>query len=126
MLSVEVIAAAVLGSLIAGGTMMAFVTAARIARSPVGGVTAAGALGSAVDFGRNRMACDDRWFVESGCGYYGPEFPGKDFQPVPDIPLLKPTKGQADSMKPEWKAEPWDCSGDGQPDCVRIIARVKR
>ncbi len=57
------VAAAVLGSVIAGGTMMAFTTAVRLSqRSLVGGVQGGDLAQETIERMRNHIACDDGWF----------------------------------------------------------------
>ena len=64
---IEVIAAAVIGSVIAGGTMVAFVTALNISQRASQATELDYLAQQTMERFRNRIACDDTWFAAPGC-----------------------------------------------------------
>lgn len=122
---VEVLAGAVIGAVVAGGTMTAFVTALRIAEPPRVNVEAIQMLQQTMERQRNRIACDDGWFNTATCRA---DFaPSRAFTPDPTSPLLRGPNNRFSGPMPvaEMKAKQLDCSGDGVPDCMQVTVRVK-
>ncbi len=65
---VELIAAAVIGSAIAGGTLMAFTTAVRLSQRSSNNVQVAQYAQETLEKFRNHVACDDRqWYDATTC-----------------------------------------------------------
>lgn len=66
---IEVLAAALIAAVVAGGTMMAFVTAARITRErgSAGFVEASTYAQQTAERFRNMIACDSAWFTPGTC-----------------------------------------------------------
>lgn len=74
----EVIAASMLAALIAGGTLMAFLSSSRMSSSSIH-VEQASYLGQqTLDHYRNRIACDDAWFSSADCTAAGIPSPGEE------------------------------------------------
>ena len=133
---IELVAAAVIGAVVAGGTLMAFVTAIRIS-SRTGATGVAFLLQQTLEKYRNHIACDDnKWFSTTTC----------QMSITPCTPdASKPNECMCDSNNPPkcftedplpaeagltgairaWQAEPADCDGvGGVGDCLKLTARL--
>ncbi len=93
---VEVLAASAIGAVVTGGTLMAFVTAARLTaeRDDPSIVEASGFAQQTIERFRNRIACDDVVWFDASC------------QPL-DIP------GRIQSAPGAWTPDPFVNSGGG-------------
>lgn len=122
---IEVMMAGVISALVAGGTMAAFVTAARITRVQNNPSTteAVGYARDTVDHLRNMVACDPgQWYAGAGCT---PALPaGWVAEPIgfgaggSESILNGPTRRC-------YRAQPADCDGvGGAGDCVAVEVRV--
>jgi hypothetical protein len=121
---VEIVVAAIMGALIAGGTMMAFVMAAGMAKSDgADTVEAVFYTEQTLERFRNHIACDDAWFdpvqcTSAGVGWTADALPAQE--PGAESPLL------ASNATRDYEVVPWDCDGNGTPgDCYRVTARVQ-
>ena len=121
----EVVVAGMISALVAGGTMAAFITAARIsqAQSNPGNAEAVGYARDTVDRLRNLVACDaGQWYSGAGCtpaipGGWVAEpiaFGGGGSQSILNVPTRRC-----------YQAQPADCDGNGvNGDCVSVEVRV--
>ena len=107
----EVVLAAVIGSVIAGGTMIAFVTALNISHRASGTSEAAHLAQQTIERFRNRIACDDGWFDPATCAASG--LPA-GWQPDGGLP-------------PAITARDYQVTAgcNGEPDCVTVQVRVQ-
>ena len=121
----EILIAVVITALIAGGTMMAFVAAARMMRageSPAVGEAADDAEETEEKF-RNRIACDDDWFDLATCrptnlpvGWTDDPLPASS-PPSNSILNASPTR--------RYCITPADCDGDGTDgDCLTMKVEI--
>ncbi len=133
---IEVVAAAVIGAVVAGGTLMAFVTAIRI-HSRTGATDVAFLLQQTLEKYRNHIACDDDlWFSTATC-----QMNVRACTPNPNDPTAcvcdqnnppqcftedrLPDDAKLTGMIRNWRAEPADCDGDGnEGDCLKLTARI--
>jgi len=122
---VEVLIAALVGVMIAGGTMLAFMTAKKISVGAAGVVEAANFAQQTVERFRNKIACDDPdWFTAATCSTILPAVPpGWTTDALPGNPGLLSLIGQGGSRR--YQVTPVDCDGDGTPgDCFRVDVKV--
>lgn len=119
---IEIIAASVIGTLLAGGTMMAFVLAAKNARTSLIEVEAAGLAQQTLEKYRNKIACDSGWYApaDPACDPTTLPLANTDDALLPGTPLLeyggtrKYTVTQA------------DCDGNLVPgDCLQVKVKVE-
>ncbi len=112
---IEVLAASVIGALLAAGTILALVMGVKLSRASVTSSDASAYAAQTIERNRNRIACDDAWF-NSGCTYAGP---GPSVE-QPDAPAL-PTDSSLEPLPDvnrRFTMEPKDCDGvDGPGDC---------
>lgn len=115
---IELIAAAALVSVIAGGTMIAFVTALNISRRTSSSSEAAHLIQQTTERFRNRVACDDAWFDPATCNTSGAlptAWTADAVVPAPPIPTTR-----------TYRVLPADCDGDGTAgDCLMVQTRVQ-
>lgn len=127
---VEVLIAAMVGVVIAGGTMLAFVTAKKVSTGAAGAVEAADFAQQTIERFRNKIACDDpSWFDAATCrsGAGLPTAWTKDpagaGTGLPDSPGLLSMIGQGGDR--QYKVTPVDCDGDGTiGDCFQVDTKV--
>ena len=114
---IEVVVSAALAAVIAGGTMIAFVTALNISRRASGTAEAAHLAQQTMERFRNLAACDaGHWFSAAGCA---PSLP-VGWQPDPGSPAPAPVTAW------EYQVTPTDCDGDGtNGDCLMVQAHVQ-
>ena len=125
---VEVLIAALVGVMIAGGTMLAFVTAKKTSVGAAGVVEAADFAQQTIERFRNKIACDDPdWFSAATCVTTLPAVPPgwtTDALPVNPGPLsmigqVGPGQGR------QYQVTPFDCDGDGTSgDCFQVDTKV--
>ncbi len=126
----EVLVASIVGALIAGGTMMAFVTAARISRNETGpdSAEASAYARETLERLRNDVAADPSpsWFqANAGLGWQ------PDTIPLPPAPGDCPTAGKNQSIlcrgpvTRRYKVTAEDCDGvGGTGDCYAVSVKV--
>lgn len=116
----EIIIAAVVAALMAGGTMLAFLMAVRLSKREVSNESEAAFYAQqTLERFRNRIACDDDWF-SSNPNCTGSAQAQIDDPIPPGSPILRlPPASRHYTFQPE------DCDGDGVPgDCYRMTAKV--
>ena len=115
----EILTASVVGSLIAGGTLMAFLMSARISQTSSSTVEAASLAQQTIERFRNRVACDDgTWYTnDSNCAPVAQNstdpMPGGAVQPSIQMNATR-----------TYQATPQDCDGDGAMDCQLMKVTV--
>lgn len=113
---VEILAAAVVAAVIAGGSMLAFVAASRMMRlgDTPAVAEASGYAQQTIERFRNMIACDSPWFLAGTCA------------PRPNPPNL-------DGMPTGWVADPLPAAAAGDTEsilnfgarrCYRVAPRV--
>jgi hypothetical protein len=127
----EVLIAALIGMVVAGGTMLAFTTAEKVSVGASGAVEAADFAQQTIERFRNRIACDDEeWFDPATCqAVASAAMTGWTFDPVdatdglPDSPGTLSMIGQGGSR--QYKVTEVDCDGDDiVGDCLQVEAKV--
>lgn len=117
----ELLAAAVIGSLMAGGTLLAFVTAMRIRHPNRVNADQMQLLYYEVERLRNRIACD-QW------SWFNPVCRGRRDIPTEQdnspLPLKLRDSPDVAGVVREVIAQPQDCTGDGIDDCMKVTARL--
>ncbi len=111
---IEVTVASVLGALVAGGTMLAFVTATRLSHGSSDEALAADFAGQGLETYRNHVACDDgTWFASTTCA-------AQTTTPESNVPLPALPSGTRTVT-----ATPADCDGDTVlGDCLQVVAKI--
>ena len=121
----EVIMASVIATVFTGGTMAAFVTAARITRAQgnTGTLEAAGYARETVERFRSMVACDSPWF-DAACNPTG--IPGPGVWVSDPLPVAAGSESLlASGMKRCYQVTQQDCDEDLVPgDCLAIETRV--
>ncbi len=123
---IEIIMAAAIAAVVAGGTMIAFVTALNISRRTSTNSEAAHLAQQTTERFRNRVACDDAWFDPAACA---PSTLPAGWQADPVVPpTVPPTTRQYQITRDGALMAPGitgDCDGTaGVGDCVVVQARV--
>ncbi len=114
---VEVIAASVLTSLVAGGTLMALTTAVHLAKRSSEGVQVSHLAQQTLEKFRNHVACDDAWF-DAACA--PTTLPPAN---TPDLLPDGPVKDHGGTRL--YTVAPADCDGvGGVGDCLRMDVTV--
>lgn len=121
---IEVIVAALIGVMIAGGTMLAFMTAKKTSVGAAGAVEAADLAQQTIERFRNKIACDDPdWFKAATCATTLPATPTLKTDGLPGNPGLLSVIGQGGSR--QYQVTPFDCDGDGtKGDCFQVDTKV--
>ena len=122
---IEIIAASVIGALVAGGTMTAFVMTVRFSQKAGSHTEAAQLAQQTLEKFRDRVACrkagqtqNDAWYDETNCAADAPA--GSTGDPIPGSSVLSRFGGAR-----TYKVEPADCDGDGSAgDCVKVVTKV--
>jgi len=124
----EIVAAALIGALIAGGALMAFVMAAKVSRSSSDTIEAASFAQQTLERFRNNIACDGTWFDSTTCTSGGglptaltfdPDDPASNGLPA-GAPLLK------FSGTRRYQVTEADCDGvGGVGDCFKVMVKVQ-
>ena len=121
----EVLVAAVIGTLMAGGTLLAFLLATKHTRSSLETVDAAALAAQTLEKFRNKIACDegtaagtDPWF-DAACQ-------GQAIGPTGDaVPADHPILGVDPSATRTYTVTPADCDGvGGADDCFKVEVKV--
>ena len=115
---IEVLAAAVIGTVLVGGVMAAFLTAMRLGQQGGGTSEAATYAQETLERYRNHIACDDAaWFNPATCAFAGPV----GGTPAPALPggALYGTAARTYTVTAA------DCDGVGGPgDCFKVVTTV--
>ena len=119
----EVLIAALMGAMIAGGTMLAFTTAKKTSVRGAGVVEAADFAQQTIERFRNKIACDDPdWFSAATCATILPA-PAWTADSLPGSPGSLSMIGQGGSR--QYRVTPSDCDGDGtNGDCFQLDTKV--
>ena len=116
---VEVVVAAVIGALVAGGTLMAFVTAQQLTQIAATQVESTYDAQQTIDRYRTRIACrqvsemSDAWLNEE-CNAMTP-FTKTD---------TLPPESSGSVTGREYKVEPVDLDSDGKVDYFKVVTKV--
>jgi hypothetical protein len=117
----EVIAASVIGTLLAGGTMLAFVSAAKNTRTSVAQMDAVGLAQQTLERFRNRIACDGSWHNLADCTVNAAALPVSAVDPLPAGAPVNNFGGTR-----QYTVTPADCDGVGGPDdCLKVAVKVE-
>ena len=126
----EVLIASLIAAVVAGGTMMSFVTAARItrAKSNVGTAEASNYARETAEKYRNYIACDSPWFNATTCAPTGglPTTWQEDALPAPD-PLANSESILIGGASRRFCVTAKDCDGGGvggPGNCYAIQVKV--
>lgn len=127
----EVLVASAIGAVVAGGSMIAYVAAARMMRAP--GVPSADEAvvyaRETLETYRNMIACDSPWFVAATCApVLGPPMDGNwiadPWLPPPPRPGVESILNTS-TPKRCYRVIKRDCDGDGTDgDCFNVDAQV--
>jgi hypothetical protein len=112
----EIIVASVIGALVAGGTLMAFVTASRLSKIP----TAPGPplAQQTIERFRNNIACDDPWFDPGTCQAKVGPLPAMPLAWTDDLPVPP-------GLTRQYKVQQSNCDGVGPTDdCLQVSVKV--
>ena len=107
---IEILAAALIGAVVAGGVMAAFITALRISQGAAVVFNLSALSGQTLERYRNRIACDDAWF-----------------NPVTCTPVALPVNAPdpAPGVTRTYTVTALDCDGVAGPgDCFQVMAKV--
>lgn len=123
----EVLVAALVASVVAGGTATAFVAAARMthAQSNPGTVEAGGYARETADRLRTRVACDGVWFTaDAACAPTGAVPAAWTADPLP-APAAGVESFLTTGARRCYRVTPQDCDGAGGPgDCLAVQVNV--
>ena len=112
-----VVVASLIGAVLAGGTMMAFVTARKISYGVSSEGDAAYLAQQSLENYRNMVACDSSWFTPATCT--SGALPSNTPDPLSGSPL------QSLGATRKYTVTPDDCDGDGTPgDCFKVTVNV--
>lgn len=124
---IEVVVAAVIGSLLAGGTLMAFVLASKVSNEALQQAEALSYAVETIERFRNRVACDDAWFDDAGvdCNFSGvdlnlPQGMTADDLPDPTDPPTSVLIGRGMSETRRYQVLPSNCDGVAGADCYTV------
>ena len=120
----EIVAASVIGALVAGGTMTAFVMAVKFSQKASSRTEATQLAQQTLEKFRDRVACrgsgqtqGDAWY-DAACNADAPL--GSTSDPIPGSSVLPQFNGAR-----TYSVVPWDCDGDGMPgDCMKVVTKV--
>ncbi len=117
---IEILAASLIGALLAGGSLIAFTASALMTRESVTMVEASDYAVQTIEAYRNRIACDDVWF-DASCNLLPQAW-------APDAPAFP--AGQS-ALQPfffdrQYQVVPLDCDGvGGTGDCYQVDVRLR-
>lgn len=122
---IEIVIAALVGVVIAGGTMLAFTTAQKTSGAAVGSVEAADFAQQTLERFRNKIACDDPdWFNQADCAANDGGLPTvwtTDSLPASTGAFSMIGQG---GMR-QYRLTKVDCDGDGAPgDCFQVESKI--
>lgn len=122
---VEILIAALVGVMIAGGTMLAFVSAKKTSVGAAGVVEAADFAQQTIERFRNKIACDNSdWFTAATCATTLPAAPAWTADGLPASPGPLSMIGQGGIRR--YQVTPLDCDNDGTVgDCFQVDANVR-
>ena len=121
----EIIIAALLGVVVAGGMMLAFTSAQKTSAGAVGVVEASDFAQQTLERFRNKIACDDPdWFNASDCTVNFGGLPSVwTNDGLPASPGALSVIGQGATR--QYRVTQADCDGDGtQGDCLQVESKV--
>jgi len=118
---IEILVASLIGALLAGGTMMAFVMARKLGQGSARTAEATPFAQQTIERFRNMIACDGAWFNSSNCSS-GPSLPTNwTSDPLPTGSPLLALGGTR-----QYKVTPKDCDGDGTSgDCFEVQTQLQ-
>ena len=117
---VEIIAAAVIGALLAGGTMTAFVMTMKTSQAASAKSEATQLAQQTLERFRNEIACDSGWFNPANC--QPGTLPSGTSDPLPGTSVLSKLDASASR---KYTVEPADCDEVGGPgDCFKVVTTV--
>jgi len=117
---VEILVSSIIGALIAGGTMTAFLLAARNTRASMGHADMAALFQESFEKIRNSVSCENSPYFDGNCNPV--TVPGlNDNDPIPaEHPLKRwdPTATRTVGV------EAHDCDGLPGNDCLKVIVKI--
>lgn len=127
---VEIMIAALVGVVVAGGTMLAFTTAKKVSVGSSGTVEAADLAQQTIERFRNRIACDDPWFAAANCGIDPTALTDWTVDPdagniangLPASPGSLSVIGQG-GMR-QYRVVAADCDGAPGDECLKVETKV--
>jgi len=115
---VEIIAASVIGALLAGGAMTAFVMSVKTSQQASGKTEAVQLAQQTIEKFRNQIACNSSWFKPTDCE--PGTLPSNEGDPLPPTSVLPMFGGSRNYTVTEE-----DCDGVGGPgDCLKVTTTV--
>lgn len=115
---VEIIAASVIGALLAGGTMTAFVMSMKTSQEASGKAEAAQLAQQTLERFRDQIACQDERWYDASCNPTPPS--GSVSDPLPTTSVLPTFAGTRN-----YTVTSEDCDGDGTAgDCLKVVSTV--
>ena len=121
----EILAASVIASVVAGGTLAAYVAAARMTRaqSNTGNAEAAVYARETAERFRDMIACDGNWFTADAACAPTPAMPGG--WTADPLPAAGGTQSiLVTGARRCYRVVPQDCDGGGAGDCFQVDVRV--
>ncbi|MBI2495741.1 MAG: prepilin-type N-terminal cleavage/methylation domain-containing protein [Candidatus Omnitrophica bacterium] len=122
---VEVLVASVIGTVVVGGSMMAFVAASRMmqTQNTPAFAEAAGYAQQTLEKYRNMIACDSPWFNPATCAPLPLNTWTEDSLPLPGSGGTE--SFLSSGVKRCYQVTPQDCDGTGGVgDCLKVEAQV--
>ncbi len=117
---VEILISSVIGALIAGGTMTAFMLAARNTRASMGHADMAALFQESFEKIRNSVSCENSLYFDGSCNPV--TVPGaNDNDP---IPASHPFKQWDPAATRTVDVEAYDCDGLPGNDCLKVIVKI--
>ena len=121
---IEIVAASVIGALVAGGTMTAFVMTVKFSQKASSHTEATQLAQQTLERFRDRVACrqsgqtqSDTWY-DTSCNADAPA--GSTTDSIPASSVLPKFSGAR-----TYKVVPADCDGDGSAgDCMKVVTKV--
>lgn len=118
---VEIIAAAIIGALLAGGTMTAFVMTMKTSQAASAKSEATQLAQQTLERFRNEIACNNpAWFNPADC--QPGTLPSNAADPLPGTSVLSKLDAGASRS---YTVTEWDCDEDGTDgDCFKVVTKV--
>jgi len=121
---IEITVASIIGLLVAGGTMTAFLLAVKTSRSSLTEVDAAALAQQTIEKLRNNVACDSTWF-DVNCQGLSIATTSDDLQTDNPDDLITKLGGTR-----AYTVTPWDCINDqpaapGTDTCSKVEVKVE-
>ena len=119
---IEIIAASVIGALLAGGTLTAFVLAVTMTRGSVTTVEAATYAAQTMERFRNKIACSDPQWFDAGCNFLNQSLTADSFPG--SMSAANSTFFEFDPSR-QYQVQAADCDGNGSNgDCYQMTVTV--